>query len=278
MATGLYPPPRPLSVGEVLDLTFRIFRATLVSCLLYAAISVIVSQLPNIYNIMSGHPTRGFTLERDPVWWALYVVGWLAAFVFWSAILLRQYAIADGRRPQTRAELRRGMRLLPATLLIALLVGLAVGVWFVPAMPLLHASRATAVLILGLLSIPATWLGVALSCAGTALLLTDRGPLACLAHSWRLVSGNWWRLATVYTVGLILLLMLGVLSGVIGVIFALLMAHGDVALISAIATVVVVILSSIGTPLYTALALAVFGDLSVRREGIDLAQRIAAAH
>jgi hypothetical protein len=38
---------------------------------------------------------------------------------------------------------------------------------------------------------------------------------------------------------------------------------------------VVVILGSIGTPFYTALSLAVFGDLSVRKEGTDLAARIS---
>jgi hypothetical protein len=55
------------------------------------------------------------------------------------------------------------------------------------------------------------------------------------------------------------------------------LAHGDLAVMTAITTVMVVILSALGTPFYTALALAVYGDLSVRREGADLAQRIAAA-
>ena len=54
MANTLYPPPRPQSVGEILDSAFRIFRATLVQCLPYAIAAVIAGQLPNIYYLVSG--------------------------------------------------------------------------------------------------------------------------------------------------------------------------------------------------------------------------------
>jgi len=59
-------------------------------------------------------------------------------------------------------------------------------------------------------------------------------------------------------------------------VLALPFARGDMAVLTAVSTVVVVILGAIGTPFYSALALAVFGDLSARREGADLAQRISA--
>ena len=98
-----------------------------------------------------------------------------------------------------------------------------------------------------------------------------------MVHSWRLVSGSFWRLAAIYTVGLVLLLVLYTLAGVVSMAVAVPLAHGDLAVMTAITTVMVVILSALGTPFYTALALAVYGDLSVRREGADLAQRISAA-
>src|SRR5947208_2524324 len=172
MANILYPPPRPQSVGEILDSAFRIFRATLLQCLPYATVAVIASQLPNIYYLASG---RG-----------------------------------------------------------------------------------------------------ALACGWTVLLVTGKGAVASMVQSWRLTSGSWWRLTLIYSVALVLLIVLYVLSGLIAGLLAMLLAHGDIAVITAATTVLVVVLSAIGTPFYWALALAVLGDLSARREGADLAQRLAA--
>ena len=56
MINALYPPARPQSVGEVLDLAFRIFGATLLKCLPFAALAVIAGQLPNAYTLSSGQP------------------------------------------------------------------------------------------------------------------------------------------------------------------------------------------------------------------------------
>jgi len=56
----------------------------------------------------------------------------------------------------------------------------------------------------------------------------------------------------------------------------LLLAHGDVAVITATSAVVVTLLGAVITPFYSALVLAVLGDVSVRREGADLAQRLSA--
>jgi hypothetical protein len=67
-----------------------------------------------------------------------------------------------------------------------------------------------------------------------------------------------------------------VLAGIIATAVAVPFALGDIALVTAIMAAVAVILGSVGTPFYAALALAVFGDLSVRAEGTDLAARIAA--
>jgi hypothetical protein len=95
-------------------------------------------------------------------------------------------------------------------------------------------------------------------------------------HSWQLTAGNFWRLSVIYAVGVVLIIVLYVLSGVVGAVIALLLAHGDVAVITATSAVLVTLLGAIVTPFYSALVLAVFGDLSVRGEGADLAQRISA--
>src|SRR4029077_17419016 len=135
MANILYPPPRPQSVGEILDSAFRIFRATLLQCLPYATIAVIASQLPNIYYLATGRgaAARITALIHDPVWWTLYVLGYLIAVVLWSAARLRESAIATGRPVATGAELATGLRRLPGMVLLGILTALAVVVWILPA-------------------------------------------------------------------------------------------------------------------------------------------------
>ena len=116
---------------------------------------------------------------------------------------------------------------------------------------------------------------VALSSGGAVLLVTGRGPLASLVHSFRLTSGSFWRLTLIYTVAFVLLMVLYLVSGLLAGLVSVLLAHGDIAVITAATTVFVVILSAVGTPFFWALALAVLGDLSVRKEGADLAQRLS---
>ena len=275
MPNILYPPPRPQSVGEILDSAFRIFRGTLLKCLPYATIAVIASQLPNIYYLATGRGAlaRIPGLIRDPVWWTLYILGYLIAVVLWNAVLLRQYAIATGQPVETSAELATALRRVPGVLLFWILTTLAVVVWILPAFALHGAARFWTML---LLLVPASCVAVALSCGWTVLIVTGRGAVASMSHSWRLTSGSWWRLTLIYSVALVLLLVLYSLSALIAGILAVVLAHGDIAVITAATTVLVVILSAIGTPFYWALALAVLGDLTVRREGADLAQRLSA--
>jgi len=291
MPNILYPPPRPQSVGEILDAAFRIFGATLLKCLPYSFLGVIVSHLTTMYDVASGHPIVPTTLRaqatHDPLWWILFVVAVFGTATLTNAVLLRQYALATGHPVATGTELSTGARRVPGILLIAILMMLAIVATLIPL--LLVASLMTVgsstpglpliwvivgLCLLALVS--ASWAVVRWICAGTAYLLTDRGPVASMSHSWQLTSGNFWRLSVIYTVGLVLIIVLYVLSSVIGGVVALLLAHGDVAVITATGAVVVTLLGAIVTPFYSALLLAVFGDLSVRREGADLAQRLSA--
>jgi hypothetical protein len=274
MANVLYPPPRPQSVGEILDSAFRIFRATLVQSLPYAVAAVIAGQLPNIYYLLSGRSMlQGLTGQfRDPVWDALYILGYLIAVALWSAVLLRQYALATGHPADTSAELSTAVRRLPAMVLLGILTGCAIGIWFVPGLALQGTARLGALL---LLAIPACYMAVALSCGWAVLLVTGQGAVASLMHSYRLTSGSFWRLTLIYTVAFVLLMVLYMVSGLIAGLVSLLLGHGDIAVITAATTGFVVILSAVGTPFFWALALAVLGDLSVRKEGADLAQRLS---
>jgi hypothetical protein len=258
MPDKLYPPARPQTVGEILDTAFRIFRATLLKCLLFATVSLLVGQLPNIYTLLRGRPVqRLFLVERDPLWWLLAFAGSVVVLTLTGAIVRRQYAIASGRALALRAELTAALRLVPGLIALWILLILAIMAAFV------------------FFVIPGLYVATRLSCAVTAYLLTGRGVFASLSHSWRLTAGNVWRLSLIFSVYIVLIIVFYVLAAVIAAALAVPFALGDVALITAVTAAVVVILGSIVRPFYTALALAVFGDLSVRMEGTDLAARIS---
>ena len=279
MSTVPYPPQRQLSVGEVLDLSFRIYRTTFVRCLLFATCGVIAGQLAGIYALIRGRNlAQGaagmagmLALMQDPTLVALYVVGLVLTLIFYAAVLLRQRAIiTDGA---VGGELAAALRRTPALVALVILIALGCLALFVPvfvtggALRVLLVLAALVVLCYGL---------VALSSAMTVLLVEEAGPVASVTRSWRLTSGNFWRLSVIYTVALIILIALELVIAALAGFLAGALVHGDVAMVTAFAEVIGIILGALVTPFYGALALAVLADLKVRREGADLAQRISA--
>jgi hypothetical protein len=279
MSTVPYPPERQLSVGEVLDLSFRIYRATFVKCLLFATCGVIAGQLASIYALTRGRnlaqaPAAAaamLALMQDRTLVALYIVGLVLTLLFYAAVLLRQHAvITDGAGG---GELTAALRRTPALVGLVVLIGLGCLACFVPALVTGGALRVL-LIVAGVVAL--SYGLVALSCAMTVLLLEDVGPLASLTRSWRLTAGSFWRLSIIYTVALIILIALELVIASVAGFLAGAVAHGDVAMVTAFAEVIGIILGALVTPFYGALALAVLADLKIRKEGADLAQRISA--
>jgi hypothetical protein len=270
-----YPPGRPLSVGEVLDLTFRIYRATVVRCMLLAGCGVLASELWRIYAVVRGQQLTNLqsllALLRDPRFLALYIVGLLLQLVLLSAVILRQYHLISG--PDSGGEVGAAARRLPAIVGLGLLLTLTCGACFLPV--LVGGALRPLFVLLGLVAL--SYVLVALL-PGHTILLTERaGPLASYQRSWRLTQGSFWRLSLIYFIAtLILFAIYWVLLIVIGVL-GLILGKGDVAVMTATGAVLGVALGALVVPLYTALSIAILADLKVRRDGTDLEQRIAAA-
>jgi hypothetical protein len=270
-----YPPPRPLSAGEVLDLAFQIYRSTFVKCLLLSALGVIVGQLPRLYLLAKGqamNPQELLANVRSPIFWALYALGLMLAVICYAAVLLRQRALITNG--ETGREVAQGLRRLPALLGLSILVGLScVACILVPAA---LAGILGVKLAIALAVIPLSYIVVALLCAQTVLLVEGLGPVASYARSFQLTSGSYWRLSAVYTVGLIAFLALYFGAVAIGGVIAGIVGRGDVAVVTASGAVVMVAITALATPFYTALSLAVVGDLTARKDGADLERRISA--
>jgi hypothetical protein len=273
MPAVLYPPPRPQTIGEVLDSTFRICRSTLLRSVPFGVLAIISGQLQNIYDILRGRPLHQFG-HGDPVWWTLYGVGIFVAYAFINAILLRQEATISGRPASARGALTAGLRKAPASSAFILLIALAIGVCFLPA--LIPLPRRVVTIELLILAVPACYVAVLLSCSWTTMLIGNRGIFASLRYSARLVRGHWWRTTTIYLVAFAMLGVLFVSSGVVGYVLALL-SGGDVAVTTALSTVMVVAMGAIYVPFFTAMALALYGDLEARREVTDPERRLVGA-
>jgi hypothetical protein len=271
MSSAFYPPARPLSVGEVLDLVFQVFKATLVKGLPYGICAVVAQQLPNVYALGSGVTVREALSAGQPIGVALFAVGVLLALVAWSALLLQQRAIIEQRPTSIKSELGEALRRLPsffvATLLFLIVVGSGVAVMMV--MP---PQYRTGVRIP--VEILTVYLAVLLSCTWPAVLFAGQGPLGALRQSARLVWGNWWRIAVVYVVGAAVVIVASVLLGAL--IAAIVSSLGaGIPVMTSVFTEVANVLGAVTAPFAGALLLGTFADLRVRKEGTDLKQRIA---
>lgn len=295
----LYPPSRPQSVGEVLDSAFRIYSATLLRCLPYSFASVILGQLLSLYDVLHRHGNTAAALQAvqmdrlvSPVWWGLVLAVIVGSTMFANAVFLRQYALASGQAASMRAELATGLRRAPGTLLIGIIIALAFVVTLIPvvlvlasigaALGLSHSVAGTSTSIgLGIgivlaMLVAGSWVAIRWACSVPIYLLTERGPVASMSHSWELTAGNFWRLSIIYSVGAALLLVFYLLATIAGGMVAMWLGRGDLVLWVAVSSTVIALLAALFTPFYHALILAVFGELSARREGADLAQRISA--
>jgi len=271
MSSAFYPPARPLSVGEVLDLAFQIFKATLVKGLPYGICAVVAQQLPNIYALSTGATLRQTLGSGQPVGIGLFVLGVLLALTAWSALLLRQRAIIEHRPTSIQTELGDAMRRLPSFAVATLLFLVLVSGPFALLMLVPQQYRSGARVPLEVLSL---YLAILLSSTWPAVLIARLGPFAAMRQSVHLVWGNWWRMAIFYVVGGAVVIVVAVLLGAL--IAAIVSSLGaGIPVMTSVFTEVANVLGAVTAPFAGAMLLATYGDLRVRREGTDLQQRIA---
>ncbi|MGB9332269.1 MAG: hypothetical protein WCB10_16015 [Steroidobacteraceae bacterium] len=272
-----FPPSRPLSVGEVLDLTVRIYRTTFVKCLLFASFGVIVNWVPNLYLLAKGGGVARSVLQQphDPLYSLLMLICALVGIAFSAAIVLRQYAMLTAQ--PVGGEWGHAFRRLFDMILYFLLFGLILFPCILVVLPAFFVQGMTRWMLGAILLVPLCYVTVRLSLGWTVLVISRAGPVESLRRSWRLTAGAFLRLSVIFTVALLLLFVLYAVTGAVTAFLSGVLGHGDLAMVSAAVAVFTVAVGALATPFGSALGLALFGDLTVRKEGADLAQRIAAA-
>ncbi|HSY07840.1 MAG TPA: hypothetical protein VK820_04815 [Steroidobacteraceae bacterium] len=249
MSARLYPPARPQLISEVLDTAFKIFSVSLLKTLPYSMLITLAGELVHIYNLVTGRLMRRI-LPRDATGWLLYAASMLLTLTLWAALVLRQRAVAEGAPVAVPAELAIALRRLPALVALTILNILAVAVGTL------------------LLVIPGLYLLVALWMTVPLVILGGGGPIAAMKSSLRLVRGHWWRAFAMLLVMFAMYFVFTVLGIIIVAMVVQLERGADIAVVTATSTVFAISLAAFIAPLFSAVMLAVLGDLQARRAAV----------
>jgi len=242
---------RPLTVGEILDTSFTLYRRHFGAL---ATVSLICTGLPLILRLFVEASGGMFVnLPLAFVYLLSLVVLNLVATGATVFIVSESYL---GRPLSAREALARATPYMGRILVCSLLMALVVGLGFL------------------LLVIPGIVLAVGLALAIPAVVLEQgRSASAALSRSWELTRGSRWRL---FGLGVTLLVLLYVPVVAISGLAAVLLPGGTgIAFItSSVATVVAIAIGGIAQlfiyPLFYCVLTVTYYDLRVRKEGFDL--------
>ena len=255
---------RPMTVGDLLDETFALYRRNFA---LFAGI-VAVLTIPQtiLIAILTSRATTtialraGRTAEVD--WDAFSATLGILGLTFLLGLVFSQlitgplaYAISERYlgHPITVGQAYASIGV--ATFVRLIIVALVQAV----------------VLVFGfiLLVIPGIYLLVRFAFLSQTVVLEQAGVGRAFSRSWHLVGGSWWR---VFGIGLLVIVLVGIVQGIIGgVITAVLLigqSSGTVSTLlnQAVSTVISIVVQPVQL---TALTLLYY-DLRIRKEGFDI--------
>lgn len=283
---------RPLSVGEILDASFKVYgrnfmtmaRAILVVAIPFSLISAVVrASISTSGSSSSAFPTISTNSTTTPSTSAavaslLVAILTVVSASVSTAIIYRVVGDAYlGQPPSWRVALGGGLRKANSVLWLTLVTVICfAGLIMVPLVLVILAAQASIGLgiILGVATgIPAVvaciWLVVGAQLAVPSLMLEDYRGWKALRRGVRLCRHHWWRcFGCILLVGLIVGILSNIVSGV-ALVLLLSLAHSEVA--RAVVFFIAGVLTTVIFSPITASALVVLSiDMRVRKEGYDI--------
>jgi hypothetical protein len=256
----------PLTLGEILDRMFSIYRRNFlllvaIAGLPYAFLIVLGGLAGGLFALASGHVPDSARIGIAPAAGVIAIVVIVVALVFVVGIILAGvgtiaavWDIQVGRKPGIRRAYRVAWSHLGSAILAAFLSGLAVGAGFF------------------LLIVPGIIVWLALSLANPVIVAEDAGGAESLSRSWALTKGY---RGKIFVAGLVyfavsMAITYGIQLPVI-LVSAFVFAQGSApiwfSIVSGLASVLGAVLPA---PLLAIASCVIYYDARVRKEGFDL--------
>ncbi len=274
-------PTAPRSIGGVLDDGLRLWRSAFAKAWLISLMGQALMAIPLLiywtqFQTPAGARQTPFaTMFTSPGLSLAYFVFSVAAIGFHNAVIAQTDATARTAGETIGQSLSIGFRLLGRAFLMGVLVGLAValplGLLFFALVGVSIVGR----LVFGAVAFVVVCYAVGKIILGAVILIVeDKGAYDSLRRSWSLTAGHWWRVATILTVLIIVVIVLFLVIGVIaGVVAA---STGSTGVPGMLIQVISLLGNALISPLYSAVLVAIYYDLKLRKEGADLAGRVSA--
>ena len=245
---------RPLGVGEIVDATFTVYRRRFGPMF---AIALMLVFIPFLVSLVGGCSldSGGTTTCTSPIGWLGYYVGVVGSIVAGvAAVLVAAGAYADVPS-DWRSAMSAGIRRIVAIIVATIVAGVLMAIGFV------------------LLIVPGIFVLVSLAVVWEALIIEGIGPMESIKRSWRLVSGERWR---VFGAGLLVIVLMVIFIGVVSAVIALILS--SVLGVSGGMTGYLVqqVASLLSIPLTAALGTVIYLDLRVRKESLSTDELAAA--
>jgi hypothetical protein len=252
------PELKPLRIGEILDVSIKIYLRNALKFMSIVAIAVIPVQLlgtvfllgiaPSPTEIVTESDINAFVGGAVVVAVILALAGLLASAACFKAVA-EAYL---GRDPRAGESIRFAAKRLHSLLWILFLTFFAVGLGLIA------------------LIIPGIYLLVSLYFGDAALLAEDRRGYKALSRSFELVRGRWWPTFGALVVSFLLT---NIVSRILDVVFEPLLTVDPGESLTGLIVwtqILAFIVSVLTQPFTAAVAAIIYFDLRVRKEGFDL--------
>ncbi len=278
------PELRARSLGEMIDAAIKIVGNNAKILMPMAALMVLPFQLvaatatisaqDDVKTLTEGKATRISNATLGALG-ASGLLGLLGAVVVTGALtwFIAEYYV--GRTPKAAAAVTFGLRRTPTTIGSYFLSFLVSMVAAIPAIVVGAIGIATDAVLLIVLAgilffVAFFWIFIRLSCAVPAIIVERLGAAAALKRSFGLVKGYFWKvLGTLLVTNLLIGIVAGVISAIItGILGAL--GGGNKGFEFVWQALGGTVAAAITTPVSAAVAVLLYMDLRIRKEGFDL--------
>jgi len=258
---GLFPLPRPLMTGEVLDAGFRLFRAGLLRTLPYSGLAVLVLELPTLYSTFLWTVANGLPIEGAKMRMAIYFTVVLLSAALLGVITLRLQAVSLGQRPGFRREMGIAVRRWPNAVIAT------IGALGIPMFLFAVSNVFTSILpgeALVVMAALMLWPTALFAVALPAFWCDRLGPFHAITLSIGISWRRSWRMAGAILTSVCMVAVFYVLAAIVVTMLSPLLGRADLFLIATVRSLLTLVVGAVGVPFVIAVLIVAYEDLKLR--------------